>query len=130
MKNGLARRLPLWIVVVAGVLVATSSAWAYRTLGRLDSEFFRPSRLGLRALAVYLVGDHAEAARLYRVSLKGRVTTTYPDDPSGLDAVVAGDLDTAERRARLTLALVPGAVEPRITLGELALDRGHLDDAL
>lgn len=130
MTDGLARRLPVWLLVVAGVVVAASSAWAYRTLAPLDTDFFRPSRLGVRALAAYLTGDLALAGRTYRASMRRNIPRVYPDDASGVDAVVAGDLDTGARRAELTLALVPGAIEPRITLGEIALERGRFAEAL
>jgi tetratricopeptide (TPR) repeat protein len=130
MTGGLARRFPVWLLILAGVIVAASSTWAYRTLAPLDREFFRPSRLAARGLVAYLAGDYARAGRLYRASFKHRMMSNYLDDPSGLDAVVAGDIDTAGRRARLTLLLVPGAIEPRITLGEIAIERRRFGEAL
>jgi tetratricopeptide (TPR) repeat protein len=112
------------VIVVALAL----GAWITvdRVLGDLDAAFFPASRAGLRGLILYQRGRFTEAARAYRDSLRKKLDASYADDPDGAWAVVVGDLDTAGRWARLTLQLVPSALEPRITLAEIALERGDL----
>jgi tetratricopeptide (TPR) repeat protein len=101
---------------------------AYRRLGPMAGELFPVSGAGLRAVVLYLSGDYAGAARLY-LRTGGRTTSEYSSDTSGALALADGDLALAERRARTTLALVPGAAEPMLTLAEIALVRGRPDEA-
>lgn len=115
------------VVIVALAL----GAWVAmdRLVGDLDVAFFPASRAGLRGLILYQRGRYAEAARAYRDSLRGTHRAGYADDPAGASAVAVGDLGTAGRWARLTLDLVPSALEPRVTLAEVALERGDLATA-
>jgi tetratricopeptide (TPR) repeat protein len=112
--------------------IAIMGLWgiAYQRLSTMSSTFFRVSTPGLRGLALYLQGDWAEAARSYRAGLQAWRRIEYADDPSGAFALTAGDLAGGERRARSTLRLLPAALEPRLTLGEVALDRGEFTAAL
>jgi tetratricopeptide (TPR) repeat protein len=103
---------------------------AYWHLSQLSWDLVQVSRTGPRALAHYLAGNYREAARAYQAGLRGEVTLPYTNDPAGSWALRAGDLDEAERRARTTLALVPSALEPQITLAELALERGKPPEAV
>ena len=81
-------------------------------------------------MALYLTGNYRDAARAYRAGLKGQLSLPYLYDPAGYWAFRTGDFDEAERRARTTLALVPSALEPQITLAELALERGKPTEAV
>jgi cellulose synthase operon protein C len=112
--------------------IAIMALWgvAYQRLSTMSSTFFRASGAGLRGLALYLQGHWAEAARAYRGGLQAWRRIEYADDPSGAFALTAGDLAGAERRARTTLRLLPSTLEPRMTLGEIALDRGEYATAL
>ncbi len=116
--------------LVLGITLMTLWVAAYRQLSPLGIEFYQPSWSGLRGLVLYLRGHHGEAARAYRAGQRGRVRVDYRYDPSGFSALLAGDLTVAEQRAQTTLALVPTAVEPLVTLGEVALERKQFPQAL
>ena len=120
----LALRPVLWLAVVLMILWGAS----YRRLAPMASELFPMSRPGLRAVALYLIGDYVGAARMYRLAAQDE-PGEYTYDMSGGLALRAGNLPLAERRARTTLALVPGAAEPTLTLAEIALVRGRPDEA-
>jgi len=116
-------------IIIAAVLMFLWVA-AYWQLSQLSPELFQVSRTGPRALALYLTGNYRDAARAYRAGLKGQLSLPYLYDPAGYWAFRTGDFDEAERRARTTLALVPSALEPQITLAELALERGKPTEAV
>jgi tetratricopeptide (TPR) repeat protein len=116
-------------VMIAAVLMFLWVA-AYWQLSQLSVELLQVSRTGPRALALYLTGNYRDAARAYRAGLKGQLSLPYLYDPAGYGAFRTGDFDEAERRARTTLALVPSALEPQITLAELALERGKPGEAV
>jgi tetratricopeptide (TPR) repeat protein len=122
-------RPALWGLALVGVLLVLLVG---HRLWRLDERFLRWSASGLTALARYLAGDYAGAARGYRSDLRHRVAR-HPDqvDPAW-GALVAGDLAEARRRAQAQLQ--PGAVGPviqaRLTLGEVALAEGAPSEAL
>src|SRR6266699_3032223 len=116
-------------IIIAAVLMFLWVA-AYWQLSQLSPELFQVSRTGPRAWALYLTGNYRDAARAYRAGLKGQLSLPYLYDPAGYWAFRTGDFDEAERRARTTLALVPSALEPQITLAELALERGKPTDAV
>ena len=123
-----ARRRLTWARPCLALLgaVALMGLWgtAYARLRTMDDGLFQASRSGVSALTYYLRGHYAEAARAYRAGLRDEDPPGYEVDLSGYLALRAGQLDLAERRARTTLGLVPGAVEPLVTLGEVALERG------
>jgi len=115
---------PALIVAVALALLWLTVYWR---LHQLDWRLITVSRPG--ALALYLAGKYQTAARAYRIGQQGGHVTSYSDDPAGYQALRAGQRDEAERRAKLTLALVPTAIAPQITLGELAIDKSRAIDA-
>jgi tetratricopeptide (TPR) repeat protein len=117
------RRRIVVLVLTLGVMAAW--AGAYRAVSSLDSGFFYPTRTGLRGLALYLRGDYAGAARAYREARRSWMEIPYADDPFGETALYRGDLETAERRAETTLTFIPMALEPLLTLGEIALERAE-----
>jgi len=125
--TGVRAAMSRTVVVVAIAL----AVWVAidRVVGDLDASFFPASRAGLRGLLLYERGRYADAARAYRDSLRGKLGVSYAADPAGVRAVAVGDLATASRWARLTLELVPSAVEPRVTLAEVAVERGDLGGA-
>ena len=118
---------PALIAAVALMLVWLVS---YSRLRDMSSEFFQLSPSGLRGLALYLGGQHAEAARAYRAGQRSRRIADFESDLAGDLALQAGDAGRAEQRADTMLLLVPTAVEPRITLAHLALRNGRAADAL
>lgn len=102
---------------------------AYRRLNGIGGEFYEPSIVGVRAFALYLNGRYGDAARAYRETHRGPVWVDDANDPTGAYAVAVGDNAIGERRARATLAIAPAAIEPRVTLAEIALDRGDVAQA-
>src|SRR5436309_848263 len=115
-------------IILALVLM---SLWmvAYRRLNSIEIELYQPSVAGVRAFALYLNGRYGDAARAYREAYRGLFWVSDRDDPTGAIAAVVGDIAIAERRARATLEASPSAPEPRVTLAEVALDRGDLAGA-
>ena len=116
-------------VIIALVLMSLWMA-AYRRLNGVGAEFYEPSLAGIRAFVLYLQGHHGDAARAYRAAHRGPVWASDANDPAGAFAMAVGDTVVAERRARATLARTPAALEARVTLAEVALDRGDLAEAL
>ena len=117
-------RLPI-IVAVGLALLWLIGYWR---IHQLDGNLVQISRPG--ALVLYLTGNYRNAARAYRIGQQGQIELRYADDPTGFWALRTGHQHEAERRAKTTLALVPTAVEPQITLGELALERGQTSEAM
>ena len=115
--------------IVVALVLALLWLTAYWHLSQLSWDLVQVSRSGPRALALYMAGNYRDASRAYRSGQHGRLEAQYMDDPTGYWALRAGHPDEAERRAKTSLALVPAAVEPQITLGELALERGQLPEA-
>jgi tetratricopeptide (TPR) repeat protein len=115
-----------------GVALVLALMWltAYWHLSQLSLDLVQVSRSGPSALALYMAGNYRDASRAYRAGQQDRLEAQYMDDPTGYWALRAGHPDEAERRAKTSLALVPTAVEPQITLGELALERGQRPEAL
>ena len=95
----------------------------------MGQELFQPSREGLRGLALYLMGDYGGAGRAYRAGLEGPVGVDPEDDPAGFEALRSGDLAEAERRATASLAGEPDDPEARVTLAEIAFERGDMAGA-
>jgi tetratricopeptide (TPR) repeat protein len=116
-------RLPI-IVAVGLALLWLIGYWR---IHQLDGNLVQISRPG--ALVLYLTGNYRNAARAYRIGQQGQIELRYADDPTGFWALRAGHQHEAERRAKTTLALVPTAIEPQITLGELALERSQTSEA-
>jgi Tfp pilus assembly protein PilF len=117
------------IVLVLAMALMVGWGLAYRRLTLMNGVPVTLSRPGLHGLVLYLRQDWAGAARKWREPRPGRVPE-YVDDTAGAYAVYAGDLALAERRARTTMLLVPSSVAPRITLAEIALDRGKPAEAI
>jgi tetratricopeptide (TPR) repeat protein len=117
---------PSLIVAMALMLLWVAG---HRRLSGLSDELIQLSRPGIAALARYLAGDHAGAARLYRAGQRNGEVYDYTDDRTGAYALLAGDLFLAEQRARATLALVPTAVGPRVTLAEVDIEGGRFNAA-
>ena len=122
--------IPLRPALLAAVALMLVWLVSYSRLRDLSSDFFQPSVAGLRGLALYLGGKHAEAARAYRAGLGSGRLPDYESDLAGDLALQAGNRVRAEQRADTMLLLVPTAVEPRITLAHLALRDGRAADAL
>jgi tetratricopeptide (TPR) repeat protein len=130
-EPAIARLFPIRFRPAIVVAVALALLWltAFWHLSQLSWDLVQVSRQGPRALALYLTGNYRDAAHAYRAGHRTPLYAQYMNDPSGYWAFRAGRLDEAERRAKITLALVPTAVEPQITLAELALERGKPSEA-
>jgi len=117
------------IVLVLAMVLMVGWGLAYRRLTLMNGVPATLSRTGLQGLVLYLRQDWAGAARKWREPRPGRVPE-YVDDTAGAYAAHHGDLDLAEKRARTTMLLVPSSVAPRLTLAEIALDRGKPAEAI
>jgi len=123
------RRIGLHPSILLALVLMSLWMVAYWRLNGIGGEFYEPSISGVRAFALYLNGRYGDAARAYRQAHRGPVWVDEVEDPTGAFAVAVGDNATGERRARATLATAPAAIEPRVTLAEVALDRGDLAEA-
>jgi tetratricopeptide (TPR) repeat protein len=123
------RRVGLHPSILLALVLMTLWMAAYRRLNDIAIELYAPSMSGVRALALYLSGQYGDAARAYREAHRGPVWVSDADDPAGAYAAAVADGALAERRARATLRSAPEALEPRVTLAELALDRSHVEQA-
>lgn len=117
-------------VLLLTILVMAGWIAAYRTIGLPSGAPLPVSAAALEGLVAYVRGDYGAAARAYRRASHGPLKTPYVDDTAGTWAVHRGHAVTAERRANTTLALVPQASTPLLTLGEIALERGDIDAAM
>jgi tetratricopeptide (TPR) repeat protein len=103
--------------------------WGFDQLRRMDGRLAARSATSTRALAHYLVGDYAEAARWYRDDLRRWAAAVPEDAVNSWTILAAGDLDRAERQAATELVRSPDHPEVLLTLAEIALARGALGDA-
>lgn len=110
--------------VVVSLMLVLVWVLVHHQIARMDGRFFRLSEPGIRALLLYLAGDYGGAARGYRAHLKFAVENGDTLGDPALDALVTGDLHTAEARAKRTLADRPASSEALLTLGEVAVARG------
>jgi tetratricopeptide (TPR) repeat protein len=122
---------PGWRWVAAVVAIGAGAVILFGLPGDLDARFYRSSLPGARGLLLYLAGDHAGAARAYREDLRRSVHAGEGTggDP-GLVALISGDLASAESRAKDALGRDPASIPARLTLAEVALQRGESREAL
>lgn len=118
-------------LVLAGILGGVLALLLFGLPIDMDPIFFRASFPAVKGLVLYLVGNYRGAAGAYREDFRQRVLSGdwQLADPA-MAALVAGDLTTAEARARDAVRRDPRAVEARLTLAEVALLRGQERDAL
>jgi predicted Zn-dependent protease len=120
-----------WRWIAAGVAIAVGAVALFGVPLDLDRRLVRPSRLGAWGLVRYLLGDYAGAARAYREDLR---RSAQSGEVSGTDdsetALLQGDLTAAESGARAALVADPTNVSARLTLAEVALQRGDPRAAL
>lgn len=90
---------------------------------RMDARFFHLSVSGTKGLLLYLAGDYRGAARAYRAHLRRAIENGDSLGETAFDALVAGNLDAAERRAKEALEDDATAIHALLTLGEIALER-------
>jgi tetratricopeptide (TPR) repeat protein len=116
---------------MAGAAVLVLAFVVFGSPVHLDPRFYRVSLRGLEGLGRYAVGDYAGAARSYRDELRrsAQAGERVEADPA-LAALVKGDLASAAALAQAALARTPAAVAARLTLAEIALQRGQPDAAL
>jgi len=120
-------RPALLVLALAGILLVL--LLAHRPW-RLDERLVRLSAPGLKALALYLIGDYAGAAHAYRSDLRLRMERS-PDrfDPAWR-ALVVGDLVEARGLAQVQASAMGQATQARLTMGEIALAEGTPAGAL
>jgi len=116
---------PALCVATLGVVLVVA---ALQRGVRMDARFFGDSMPAHRALLHYLVGDYANAAHWYRVALAASIVDA--EQRSSWGALRAGNHAAAEVVARRELGQEPRAVQPRLTLAEVALARGQDTEAL
>jgi tetratricopeptide (TPR) repeat protein len=120
-------RVRTLMLVAFGVIALIATA---DLIGRMSGRFFGTSPFAAWALAHYLVGDYAGAARFYREDLRRAAAAAPAPHPTSWAALVASDLDRAEAQARMEAQLAPTDPEPLLTLAEVALARGDWSSAL
>ncbi len=86
----------------------------------MDGRFFQPSPAGARGLLLYSLGRYSAAAKAYRAHFR----------EAGWDPILRGDLRAAEAQAEPALRQNPADTEALLRRGEIALERGRLDEAL
>ena len=125
------KRVLSWRALMAGAAVALLALLLFGSPVDLDPIFLRSSSAGIEGLARYLVGDYAGAARAYREDLRraARSGERVVADPA-LATLIKGDLDGADALARREAARDPVALPARLTLAEVALQRGQPEAAL
>ncbi len=116
------------LLAVAGIVVV--GLVALDQVARMDRRFFGNSVQTARALAHYLAGDYAGAARFYREHLRRRSLGVPAVEAGSWMALAAGDLERAEAGARTESSLAPTDPEPLLTLAEIALARRESSTAL
>jgi tetratricopeptide (TPR) repeat protein len=115
-------------VVVVTVLLGLVT---WQRLAALDPRFLLISSLaGAEGLAAYLLGDYARAAEAYRRDLAQRVADREHRLPLATRALLAGDLDAAQREAVAALDARRDERDARLALGEVALARGRHHEAI
>jgi tetratricopeptide (TPR) repeat protein len=122
-RIGVLARLFLAAVLLVAVIVVRQ-----QTL-RMDWIFFQSSWAGAKGLGLYLAGDYGNAARAYRVHFRRRAAEHGGFGDPVFGALLAGDLDGAERAAKAALGRGWSA-DAHLTLGEVALHRGRPRDAV
>jgi tetratricopeptide (TPR) repeat protein len=107
-------------LLITALLIAALAA-AFNQLGFMHRRFFGASASAARALAHYLAGDYAGAARFYRDDLR-RQASRASSEPVGAWALLArGEVEQAESQAGRESRVVPSDPEPLLTLAEVAL---------
>jgi tetratricopeptide (TPR) repeat protein len=126
-----SRLRPGWRSIAAGVAIAVGAIVLFGLPLDLDQRFYRASLPGVRGLLLYLASDYAGAARAYREDLRraAQAGEGLGTDPA-LAALMTGDLAGAAAAARGVLARDPASVAARLTLAEVALERGEPREAL
>jgi len=115
------RLLPYAVAAAALVLAGVVAVGRYYAAG-MHPIYFASGLEAKRALARYLTGDYAGAARELRAHL-----AHHPEEESEEDgsyrALLAGRLDAAEAAARKTLEAEPADVPAAMTLAQTLLAR-------
>jgi tetratricopeptide (TPR) repeat protein len=116
-------------LVIAAVLLVVLLA-SLDQLAWMNRRFFGASPMAARALAHYLAGDYAGAARFYREDLRRGVARVPAEQAGAWVALAAGDVERAEAQALMESRKAPTDPEPLLTLAEIALARRDLTTAL
>lgn len=115
------------IIAVAIAVLALSAAGRLR---RLDDRFLQWSPRGAAGLTSYLTGRYRQAATAYRAHAGACILSGWRSNDPAWDLSLTGDLAAAEAAARETLQQDPANLNSLLTLGEIALRREQLAEAL
>lgn len=118
-----------WVLIVLATLVI-SAVLAFDHVARMDRRFFVASLSGARALAHYVLGDSAGAARFYRIDLAQRAARQPPGEAWSWTTLMKGDPDGAVMQAREELRRAPDHPASLLTLAEVALAQGDAATAI
>jgi len=121
------QRLRPFASLVLAISLMLAWVLAYQHVKRMDGVWFQPSPAGAWALAKYLAGDYAGAARAYRTHYRDAVASGWSSGDPALDALLAGDLDRAASASRTGTSGERGFL---LTMSDIALERGHPDEAM
>ncbi len=103
---------------------------ARQQISQMDTRFFQPSLPGIKGLMLYMIGDYNGAAKAYRAHFQELYRTERTAGDPAWDALIRGDLQTAEEISKKAIEKDPMAIDPLLNLGEIALENGKLDQAL
>ncbi len=116
--------------IILAVAILLLWIMAHQQISQMDGRFFQPSLSGMKGLALYVAGDYSSAAKAYRDHFRELYQTERTAADPAWDAVLRGDLQAAEEISRKALEQDPSAIGPLLNLGEIALEKGALDQAL
>lgn len=115
--------------VITALCFVVIWSMVYGHFSQMDGRFFHSSLSGTKGLVLYEIGHYRAAAEAYRSLLQEIYAERETSDPAW-DALMRGDLETAESLSRDALEKDPSNIHPLLNLGEIALERGDLDGAL
>jgi len=120
----------VWARVAIAAALLFLVGFALHRFSELDRRFFAPSWPGARGLVHYLLEDYRRAAMAYRQHIREIPFGNGAVSDPGLDALVRGDLPAAKQWARRQLAAAPRSISALLTLGAVAVEERHTEEAL
>jgi tetratricopeptide (TPR) repeat protein len=116
-------------VAIAAALLFVIGLTLHR-FSELDRQFLAPSWAGARGLAHYLLRDYRRAASGYRQHVRNAVAVQGGLPDAGFDALIRDDLHVARQTAQAQLATRPRSVSALLTLGAVAVEERHSEEAM
>ena len=96
----------------------------------MDERFFQASLPGIRALALYAIGDYSGAAKAYRDHLREAPRAAGPSGDDGWSALLSGDYQSAKAISKKAVEKNPVDISALLTLADVALHEKAYGEAL